>query len=149
MLIAVFTCCLAVWGCDSEKKKDGEKDNKTKTAKKTSGGHDHKHGPNGDVLFSLAELDLHAELLIDKSTNNVRICFCDAEGEKPVAVKLDKVRIYLDDESHELQPFEPADGASTTYSHKDKDLGILARNRPNLEITMGDKKQSIRLPRPH
>jgi len=146
--LALFSM-IGLVGCDAEKKE--EKNDKSNVAKKNEGGgHDHGHGPNGEVTFSIKELDLHAEIIVDKTTKQVTIAFCDHDGKKEVPVKLDKARIFYGDESYELTAVDPKDGAASKYrSEESDDLLILTKNRPDFEVTMGDKSGKTRLPRPH
>ncbi len=137
MLALVF----AFTGCGGgDDKKDDKKDDKT--AKKDDHAHDHHHGPNGQPVFELEELGLHGELVVKKTSKKVAVEFCSEGGKAPEAVKADKVVISYNGKEYELTAVDAKDGKAVRYEIEDEELKLIAKNKPNITVTVGDKSET-------
>ena len=66
-LLVAFAVAVSFAGCEKEKKDDVKKGgDETKKVNK-GGGHDHghAHGPHGQPMFEMHDLELHGEMLED------------------------------------------------------------------------------------
>ncbi len=150
-LLAMLVAALLMVGCEKKEKKTTT-DNKGNTNKENGGGHSHDHGPKGEVMFAIKDegIDLHAEYLFSKSTNKCTVAFCDDHGHKAVAVKIDKIEIVYEDDKYPLKAVDPKEGKAVEYvSDANEELAVIAKNRPHLEVTIGDKTAKVKLPKPH
>lgn len=108
--------------------------------------HDHMHGPQGSIAFSLTGAEFKVEVITNKTNDLVRVFVLDHDAKKNLPIKAEKVTVRTDKlggKAFDLKPVNPdANGLTAEYSLDDKELKSITGLKPTLEITADGKTYS-------
>ena len=155
--VAVF--CIFVVACDQSKPKtepaQSPDEHKHAHDEGTHDEHDHesstdnshRHGIHGGHIFDFQPNDLLGEWVQFRDKDVIEIFLLDSTGKSDSPQKVESLIIKKGDKLFSLDPESPdGNGASAKFSLDDIELAIAMNLGVDVEMTIGDKEYTAKIP---